>query len=48
MVNALVSGENDKAKEHLSDYFGDTATRLINPPESLEPAPVETPVPPAK
>ena len=30
MVNALVSGENDKAKEYLSQYFNEVGSKLIN------------------
>lgn len=39
MVNALVNGENDKAKEYLSRYFNEVGSRLINgqPSQSAQP-----------
>lgn len=30
MVNALVGGENDKAKEYLSQYFNEVGSKLIS------------------
>lgn len=33
MVNALVGEKPDEAKEHLKQYFNDTAANIINPPE---------------
>lgn len=36
MVNALVNQKPDEAKEHLKQYFGDTAAKIINPPEEVE------------
>ncbi len=36
MVNALVNQNADEAREHLKQYFGDTAARLINAPENTE------------
>lgn len=32
MVTALVDGDNDKAKEHLSQYFNSVASKSINEP----------------
>lgn len=34
MVNALVNGEQDKAKEHLSAYFNQAAAKIVNEAQS--------------
>lgn len=34
MVNALLSSDNDKAKEHLSDYLNATAAKLLKSEDS--------------
>lgn len=30
MVNALISGDNEAAKDHLGQYFVNTTARIIN------------------
>lgn len=40
MVNALVNGENDKAKEYLSRYFNEVGSKLINGQPSQPTQPV--------